>query len=358
MAKDYYEILGLKRSASDKEVKQAYRKLARKHHPDVNPGDKGAEARFKAITRAYEVLSDAQKRAKYDRYGERWEQAEAFEKARAQSASGGGQTFQFNLNDLGDLVGRAGAGGFESIFGNVFAGSGGRPSVGRRGPLRGQNVEYAAEITLEEAHHGAARALELQGEEPCPTCGGSGQVAGAVCHVCQGQGAVLRPRRLEVNIPRGARDGTRVRLAGEGSPSPGRAGPRGDLYVVVRVRPHPRFERRGDDLYTDVPVPLEDAVLGGEVHIETLAGKRIAVTIPPLTQNGRSIRLAGLGMPRLDGKPRGHAQPQTRAAGGRPSGDLYARIRVVLPEKLSDRERALFEQLREERRKAPAGAKA
>ena len=359
MAKDYYEILGLKRNASQKEIKQAFRRLARKHHPDVNPGDKGAEERFKDINRAHEVLSDAGKRAKYDRYGEQWEQAEAFEKARAQAgASGGAQTFHFDLNDLFARGASPGRSGFESIF-DVFGGGSPR---GRTGPMRGQNVEYATEITLEEAYAGTARVLQLQREEPCGTCGGSGQIANAVCHTCQGQGLVLRPKRLEVRIPPGARDGTRVRLAGEGSPGLG-GGPRaqtggrlaGDLYVVVKVRRHPRFERRGDDLVTEVEVPLTDAVLGGEVQVQTLAGKRpdgrssgrIALKIPPLTQNGRSIRLAGLGMPRLDG--------------GRARGDLIARVRVVLPEQLTDRERELFESFREGRaergKKAPAGAK-
>ena len=276
-----------------------------------------------------------------------WEQAEAYEKARAQAgASGGGQTFHFDASDLGDLFAQTGArmggrggnaGGFESVLGNLFAQAG-----GRRGPMRGQNVEYATEITLEEAFHGATRTLQLQSHEACPTCGGSGEVAGAVCHVCQGQGTVLKPKRLEVKTPRGARDGTRVRLAGEGNPGMA-GGPRGDLYVVTKVRPHASFERKGDDLYTDVPVPLEDAVLGGEVEVQTIAGKRIAVTVPPLTQNGRSIRLAGLGMPRL--AQTGH-------------GDLYATVRVVLPEQLTDRERELFEQLRTERTRQAAGAKA
>ena len=345
MATDYYKTLGLKRNASEKEIKTAFRKLARKHHPDVNPGDKNAEQRFKDINRAHEVLSDPKKRAKYDRYGENWEQAEAFEKARAQyggAGAGDGQTFHFDMNDLGDLFrnrGGATGGGFEDILGNIFGG-------GRRGhmQMRGQNTEYATEITLDEAYNGTSRTLQLQGQEACPTCGGSGEVAGAVCHVCQGAGVVARPRRLEVRIPAGARDGTRVRLAGEGAAGMG-GGPRGDLYVVVKVRPHPRFERKGDDLITEVPVPLEDAVLGGEVEVETLAGKRIALTIAPLTQNGRTILLKGLGMPKLDG-----AQAD--------NGDLLARVRVVLPEKLTDRERELFQQLREERRKSPTEAKA
>lgn len=325
--RNYYDILGVSRNASDKEVRQAYRRLARRHHPDVNPGDKQAEERFKEINRAYEVLSDAEKRRKYDRYGEQWEQAEAFEKARR---AGGGEGAWFSQTfDLGDLFGRGGRGGpFESFF-------------GRRAPTRGQNVEYATEVTLEEAFRGAARRIGLQSEEACGTCGGSGQIAGAVCHVCQGAGAVLRPKRLEVKIPAGVRDGSRVRVAGEGRPGVG-GGPRGDLYVVVRVRPHPKFERKGDDLSTEVGVPLEDAVLGGEVEVPTLSGSRVALKIPPLTQNGRVFRLSGLGMPRLEGKRK---------------GDLYARTSVVLPEKLSDRERELFEKLREERRKQKVGAR-
>jgi DnaJ-class molecular chaperone len=341
MAKDYYEILGLKRGASAKEIKQAYRKLARKHHPDVNPGDKNAEERFKEINRAYEVLNDEEKRKKYDRYGERWEQAEAFEKARAQagSAGSGWQTYEF---DLGDLLRRSGgrtAPGFEGIFENLF-GAGARRA---RGPVRGQNIEYATEITLEEAYAGTTRTLHLQSEEPCATCGGSGEIAGAVCHVCQGNGVLSRPRRLEVKIPAGARDGTRVRLAREGHAGTG--GPRGDLYVVVRVLPHSRFERRGDDLLTEVPVLLVDAVLGGEVEVETLSGKRIAIKVEPLTQNGRTIRLGGLGMPRLEGSGTDGRKDKNKA-----HGDLLARVRVVLPETLSERERKLFQQLRAERK--------
>lgn len=336
MAKSYYETLGLKRDASQKEIKAAYRRLARKHHPDVNPGDKTAEARFKEINRAYEVLSDPEKRAKYDRYGENWEQAEAFEKARA--AHGGGEAFTFDINDLlrRRRAGGSFGGGFEDLLGGIFGG------LGRRGPMRGQNIEYTAEITLEEAYRGTSRTLQLQSQEACPTCGGRGEIAGAVCHVCEGAGAVLRPKRLEVKIPAGARDGTRVRVAGEGSPGLG-GGPRGDLYVVVKVLPHRRFERRGDDLVTEVSVPVEDAVLGGEAHVETIDGRRIAVKIPPLTQNGRTIRLAGLGMPRLD---------------HRGSGDLLVKVRLVIPERLTEEERALYERLREARRGEKTGAKA
>ncbi len=338
MAKSYYETLGLKRDASQKELKAAYRRLARKHHPDVNPGDKSAEGRFKEINRAYEVLSDAEKRAKYDRYGENWEQAEAFEKARAAAgARGGSQTFTFDINELLRRQGRGGSGGFEEILGGIFGGG-----MGRRAPARGQNVEYTAEITLEEAYHGTARTLHLQSQEACATCGGRGEIAGAVCHECEGAGAVPRPKRIEVRIPAGARDGTRVRIAGEGSPGMG-GGPRGDLYVVVKVQPHARFERRGDDLVEEISVPVEDAVLGGEAQVGTIAGKRIAVTVPPLTQNGRTIRLAGLGMPKLEGKG---------------AGDLLVKVRLAIPEQISDEERALFERLREVRRGEKTEAKA
>jgi len=337
MAKSYYDTLGLKKNASQKEIKAAYRRLARKLHPDVNPGDKTAEARFKDVNRAYEVLSDAKKRTKYDRYGENWEQAEAFEKARAAYGGGGGgsQTFTFDINDLLRRQG-GGGGAFEDILGGIFGG------MGRRGPARGQNVEYATEITLEEAYHGTTRTLHLQSQEACPTCGGRGEIAGAVCHECSGAGAVLRPKRLEVKIPAGAKDGTRVRIAGEGSAGMG-GGPRGDLYVVARVRQHPRFERRGDDLVEEVSVAVEDAVLGGEAHVGTIAEKRIAVTIPPLTQNGRTIRLSGLGMPKLGGK--GH-------------GDLLVKVRIMIPEKLTDEERALYEQLRAARKGEKPEAKA
>ncbi len=339
MAKDYYEALGVKRGASQKQIKAAFRRLARKLHPDLNPGDAAAETRFKAINAAHDVLGDEEKRAKYDRYGENWQQAEAFEKARAQHGAhggGGAQSFTFDINELlRRSGGGGGGGGFGDVLGNLFRGGG-------RGPTRGQNVEYVTEITLEEAFQGTARTLNLQGEQICGTCGGGGQIAGAVCHECQGVGSVARPKRIEVKIPAGARDGTRVRIAGEGSP--GMGGQRGDLFVVTKVRPHRRFERKGDDLTSDVSVPVEDAVLGGEVEIETLAGKRIAVKVPAMTQNGKQIKLKGLGMPRLGKKKAGN-------------GDLYARVRITIPEELSDEQRTLFEQLREAG-KARAEAKA
>jgi len=317
--KDYYAVLGVKRGASEKEIRQAYRRLARKHHPDVNPGDKAAEERFKEINAAYEVLSDPEKRRKYDLYGDQWQYADQFEQARRQGGqqrvwrsgpSGGSQ--QFDLGDLGDLG---------DLFGGLFGG-------GRARSRRGEDVQHGTEVTLEEAYHGSTRVLQLQTEEPCGTCGGSGRLVGAVCHVCQGTGVLRRPKRLEVKIPPGVTDGSRVRVAGEGRP--GHDGRRGDLYLVVAVRPHERFQRKGNDLHTEVEVPLLDALLGGEVTVATLKGKAM-LKIPSPTQNGRVFRLAGMGMPKL---------------GGAGQGDLFVRVKVLLPAELSPQERELLEKLK------------
>lgn len=311
MARDYYQLLGVSRGASPKEIKQAYRKLARKLHPDVNPGDKAAEARFKEVNAAYEVLSDAEKRKKYDRYGDQWEHADQIEQAqrrgsRARAAGPEG----FSIRDLGDM-------GLDGLF-DLFRGG------ARRGRPRVATADVPVELTLEEACQGTSRVLQLQGMEPCATCGGSGQIAGAVCHVCQGQGAVIKPRRIEAKIPPGVAEGSRVHIGGSG-------GLGGDVYLRVSLRPHDRFERRGDDLYTDASVPLTIAVLGGEAKVRTLTGE-VALKVPHLTQNGKLFRLAGLGMPHLNG-------------GGK-KGALYARLKVVLPEKLSDKEQGLFEELK------------
>ena len=325
MAKDFYDVLGVSRGASEKEVRSAYRKLARKHHPDVNPGDKSAETRFKEINQAYEVLSDADKRKKYDKYGDKWEYADQIEEAQRQrgqrfqyGGNGGAGSYEFtDMGDLGDLG---------SVFGNIFRRGGGARTMSRRG----SDVQQSVDVTLEEAFHGTARTLEMLSTEPCPTCGGSGQIAGATCHTCQGAGMLQRPRRLEVKIPAGVATGSKVRIAKEGQPGIG-GGRKGDLLLVVTVRPHPRFERKGDDLYEDVDVPLTTAVLGGEAEVPTMTA-RVMLKIPPLTQNGKAFKLTGLGMPHLgrDGK-----------------GDLYARIRVRLPDQLDERQQRLFKDLQE-----------
>ena len=326
MGKDFYQVLGVKRDASEKEIRAAYRKLARKHHPDVNPGDKAAEARFKEINSAHEVLSDADKRRKYDKYGDKWEYADQIEEAQRQrgqrftyqSGQGGnGSGFEeFEVGDLGDLG---------SIFGSVFRrGGAGARTMSRRGA----DVQQAVDVTLEEAFHGTTRMLEMLAPEPCPTCGGAGEIAGATCHTCGGAGVVQRPRRVEVKIPAGVTTGSKVRMAGEGQPGMG-GGQKGDLLLVINVRPHSRFERKGDDLYEDIDVPLTVAVLGGEVEVPTMTA-RVMLKIPPLTQNGRVFKLTGLGMPRLGKEGR---------------GDLHARVRIKLPEQIDDNQRKLFEEL-------------
>lgn len=320
--RDYYNILGVSRSASDREIKQAYRRLARKHHPDINPDDKSAEERFKQINEAYEVLSDKEKRGKYDQFGDQWQYADQFAQAQRQQApfggfTGGGSTrFHFGKDDL------------SSLFGDLFGGFGAKTSSHRARPRRGQDVEHPVEVTLEEAYHGASRVLSLEVEEACSGCGGSGNIRNVPCSVCRGVGRVTRLKRLEVKIPPGVRGGSRVRIAGKGGPGYG-GGKSGDLYLVISVKPHQIFERKGNNLHVEMAVPLMVAVLGGEVQVPTLKGK-LALKVPPETQNGRVFRLKGQGMPHLSSISQ---------------GDLLAKVRVVLPTKLSPQEQELFEQL-------------
>lgn len=321
MANNFYELLGVARDASEKDVRSAYRKLARKLHPDVNPNDRTAEARFKEINAAYEVLSDSGKRKKYDKYGDRWEMADQIDEAQKRQSAG---SFR---NGAGGGAGDAGD--FGSIFDNLFRRERGGPR-GQPARRRGQDIETPVEVSLEEAFHSTTRTLSLQTQEACPTCGGTGEVAGATCHTCDGMGQVLRPHRLEVKVPGGVKTGSRVRVAGEGRAGMG-GGANGDLYLVVTVLPNSRFERKGDDLYVDITVPYTEAILGGEIEVSTMTG-RVALRIPELTQNGRQIRLKGKGMPVL--------------GSGSAKGDLFARVHIQLPEHLSDEERQHFEALR------------
>jgi molecular chaperone DnaJ len=323
--KDYYDILGVKRDTSEREIRQAYRKLARKHHPDVNPNDQSAEAKFKEINEAYEVLSDKEKRAKYDRFGDKWQYADQFEQAGRQEAPfrgasrGGGATgFRFEEGDLG------------SLFEELFKGSRAQGFTRRPRSQRGQDIEHPVVVTLEEAYHGTMRLLNLEVSEPCSSCGGTGLIQNVPCSVCRGSGVTKRLKRLEVKIPAGVRDGSRVRIAGKGGQGYGGAAS-GDLYLVVSVKPHARFKRSGDDLSVDVDVPLTVAVLGGEVQVPSPKGK-LALKITPETQNGRIFRLTGQGMPHLGKSGR---------------GDLLAKVNVVLPTRLSEREKELFRQLSE-----------
>ena len=320
--KDYYSVLGVNRNASEKEIKQAYRRLARRHHPDVNAGDKSAEAKFKEINEAYEVLSDKEKRQKYDQYGDQWQYADQFAKAggarrtsRDFSSGDGAQSFHFEEGDLSDLFG--------GLFQGFRTGASGR----RAQPRRSLDIDQMIEVTLEEAYHGTSRILSFETGEPCSVCGGTGRIQNASCSACRGSGMVARQKRLEVKVPLGVKDGSRVRIAGKGRQ--GYGGANGDLYLVISVLPHHLFERKGDDLYVEVAVPLTIVVLGGEVQVPTPKGK-LALKIPPETQNGRIFRLAKQGMPHLGNSSR---------------GDLLAKVSVTLPTKLSEEERKLFEQL-------------
>ena len=331
MARDFYQVLGVTRDASDKDIRKAYRQLARKLHPDVNPSDSTAEKRFKEVNSAYEVLKDPDKRKKYDRWGENWEHAQQFEAAQR---AGAGRWYGANTNayeiNLDDLEGVEGFGGLGDILGSMF-GRGSR--AGARRPQRAPQLEQPVEISLEEAFHGTARTLQLGLPKACPTCGGSGEIAGAVCHNCQGQGVVVEPERIEVKIPAGVKTGSRVRVAGKGGGNGSRPS---DLILVVSVKPHERFERKGDDLQATVDVPLAEALLGGEVAVPTLKGSSVMLRIPELTQNGRTFRLRGLGMPHL---------------GREGSGDLYARVDVRLPESLGSEQKQALAALREPQKK-------
>jgi len=347
MAKrDYYDILGVSRSANDAEIKGAFRKLAMQHHPDRNPGDNECEHRFKEINEAYDVLKDGEKRAAYDRLGHA-----AFE----QGAGGAGFGADF-------------AATFADIFDDFF-GMGGRR--GRGGRERGNDLRYNMEITLEDAFHGKSAQVSIptsviceacsgsgakrgtkpkscttcggvgkvrhsQGfftlERTCPACQGRGQVIESPCPTCSGSGRVTRARTLSVNIPPGVEDGTRIRLAGEGEAGV-RGGPPGDLYIFLSIATHPFFQRDGADLHCRVPISMVTAALGGEFEIPTIDGSNGRVKVPGGTQSGRRFRLQNKGMPVL----RSHA-----------AGDMYVQVIVETPQNLSKRQRELlteFEQL-------------
>ena len=307
--KDYYKMLGVDRKASEKEIKKAYRKLARKYHPDVNPGDDTAEQHFKEINEAHEVLSDPEKRKKYNQLGASWRQyartgAEpgGFDWSQWYSQPGGGRV-HVEYADLGDLFG-GGGGGFSDFFSTIFGGRGQRGPTdwrtqGQPYGAPGQDYEQEVEITLEEAFSGTTRILQKDG------------------------------RRLEVKMPAGVETGSKVRMRGEGSAGLGGGG-KGDLYLRVKVLPHHTFEREGQDLRCEISVDLYTALLGGEVRIPTLSGGAM-LKIPPETQSGKAFRLKGQGMSQLK-------NPEKR-------GDLYVKVRVKVPENLSEKERELFKEL-------------
>ncbi|MBN9062815.1 MAG: molecular chaperone DnaJ [Rhizobiales bacterium] len=347
--RDYYEILGVTKTVTEIELKTSFRKLAMQYHPDKNPGDKTAEVRFKEINEAYQILSDGQKRAAYDRFGH-----QAFEQG-----GGGGP-------------GGAGFGeGFADIFEDLFGGmmGGGRRGGGGRG--RGSDLRTDLEITLEEAFHGKTasvrmptpvaceacggsgakpgskpktcatcggqgRVRAMQGffaiERTCPTCHGRGETIDDPCKICKGAGRVTKDRTLSVNIPAGVEDGTRIRLAGEGEAGT-RGGPAGDLYIFLSIKAHPFFQRDGADLYCRVPISMVSAALGGEFEVPTLDGGAAKVKVPEGAQSGKQFRLRGKGMPVLR---------------SREVGDLYIQAVVETPQNLTRRQRELLREFEKE----------
>lgn len=350
MATDYYEVLGVARGADENEIKRAYRQLARKHHPDVNEDKAAAEHKFKEINEAYEVLSDPQKRANYDRFGH------------AGAADGG----------FGGFGGTAGAEGFGDIFDMFFGaarGGAGAQTPRRNGPARGSDMRYDVEITLEEAFAGTQRDIAFNhlaacqtckgsGAEPgtlisacdrcsgsgvmrqvrqtplgqfvtqttCSKCGGDGQMIPSPCQVCRGRGRIESEKRLSVKIPAGVDDGSRIRINGSGEAG-ARGGPDGDLYVYLSVKRNERYRRDAMDLYIDVPISFAQAALGGEIDVPSMDGP-IPLTLQAGTQSGSTFRLRGRGMPSIRGSSR---------------GDQLVTVHVVVPTKLSKRERELLE---------------
>jgi molecular chaperone DnaJ len=349
----FYETLGVTRTAKDGELKSAFRKMAMECHPDRNPGDATAEARFKEINSAYETLKDPQKRAAYDRFGHA-----AFENGGPGAGGGGfGAGFGSSMSDI-----------FESMFGDVVGGRG--RGGGASGRERGSDLRYNMEISLEDAYQGktaqiriptpvtceactgtgakagskprqcptcggAGRVRATQGlflmEHTCPTCQGRGNIIDDPCDVCHGAGRVNRERTLQVNVPPGVEEGTRIRLSGEGEAGL-RGGPSGDLYIFLSLQPHTFFERDGADLYCRVPIAMTDAALGGEIEVPTIGGESSKVKVGEGTQSGKQFRLKGKGMPVLR---------------SREFGDLYIQIDVEIPKNLTKRQRELLEEFRQ-----------
>ncbi len=327
--RDYYDLLEIPRTATADEVRAAHRKLARRHHPDINK-DPGSSDRLKEINLAFDVLADPEKRARYDRFGADYER---YQNAPPEEAFNGQQPFTYRTTttdggasfsgmhdaDVGSM--------FESLFGNAGSGQrrgrGGRPRA-----RRGDDVEHRVSLTLDEAFTGTTRTFEMKLDEQCSDCKGVGATRNGTCPTCAGSGTVPRRTRIEVTIPVGVKEGQRVRIAGKGQPGVNGGEP-GDVFLIVHLEDHPAFALEGDDVRTRVDVPMTTALLGGEIVVRTLTG-RIALTIPPETQPGKTFRLRGQGWP--------------RAKNGR--GDLLAEVGITLPTNLSPRERELIEELR------------
>ncbi len=360
---DFYQTLGVNRKASADEIRKAYKRLARKYHPDVNPGDKSAEERFKRISEAYDVLSDAKKRQMYDRQGY-YSEAEA----RAGAAGGGAwqQPVDFSGFDFSDFVGSegarsGGAGGFRDIFSNFFR----RGEAPETQPSKGSDLEYQVNIGFWDAIRGTTIRLNVMRQKTCTACGGKGTVGGDItcpeckgagnvtktmanmrfsvacphcggrgkvrtpCTVCGGDGRIAEPESMEVRIPAGVQDGFRVRVAGKGNAGI-HGGPRGDLYIITKVAPHPFFERKGDDIYTAIPVTVTEAALGAKVEVPTIDGTRALLKIPPGTAGGQKFRLREKGVASLKTGQR---------------GDQYVEVKVQVPKVADERSKEILREL-------------
>ncbi len=326
---DYYQTLGVARDASEDEIKKAYRKLARQYHPDVNPRNKSAEEKFKEISEAYEALSDPEKRERYNQFDANWKYNANFT-----PPPDWGDGWE---NDGGDSFGSEEARrarGFSDFFKTLF-GAGRRPRADSAA-MRGQDIEAEIELDLEDAHHGARRAIAVQSLFPCPACRGRGVRENRLCPACGGAGIVARPKTLEVNIPAGVREGSVIRLVGQGEPGPGDA-PAGDLLLRVRLGAHPVFKiMNNGDVYIDLPVAPWETALGARVNLPTLDGP-VVMAIPAGAQGGQRLRLRGQGINRRNGA----------------RGDQYVRLKIVTPPNLTQRERVLFERLAVESRFNP-----
>lgn len=326
---DYYRVLGVDRKASDEEIKKAYRKLARQHHPDLNPNNKKAEDQFKQVQEAYDCLSDPEKRARFDRFGSMWQSmAPGSEKAGAGAGPGSrppqGAPQYVDLDSTGL--------NFDDIFSMFGQGARrGNPGFEQPSEAPAEDVEYILDITLEEAYSGGPRRISLTLEDVCTECGGTGRQPrnkASRCKKCGGSGRIEVDRTITVKIPAGAWDGMRARQKGMGPADA--SGKRGDVYVMLHILPHPRFERRKQDLEFEIDVPFTIAVLGGEVEVNLLDGSERRLVIPPGTQAGQKMRMSGQGMPALQNQP---------------AGDAFAKVRISVPRSVSDRERDLMVEL-------------
>lgn len=361
--KDYYQTLGVPKTASEKDIKLAYRKLARQYHPDVNSGDKGSEAKFKEINEAYEVLGDAEKRKKYDEFGAYWDKAGSQPgggRGRAQGGFPGG--FDFSGFDFESAAqGGQGGGGFSDFFNILFGGMGGgsprgRSSGGPQGGFPGgfdfsqmgdmgaggmgggyarsrapQDLQFQLPVTLEEAAQGVTKSIALNRPEPCPACGGTGRQGRSHCPSCRGTGRFEKETRIQVTIPAGVKDGSVIRLRGQGGQAfPGAKA--ADILLTLKLLPHPVYQVEGSDLRADLPLSIPEAFFGGEIEVPTLKGK-VTMKIPPRTQSGQTFRLGGQGLG--SGK---NAQ----------AGNLYLKAQIRLPETVSPEMEKCFSQLKGE----------